>query len=337
MNFSFLEEAHENWRSVLVIGRTVEREGKKYHIVGMTLGDGAKLYIIEPYYEARHSVHVGGGIRSQRRILKENEEGKECYLHCSDVSFGKKRMRVQGGQGTPLGFAVQDYKTLQLFLDMMSAGWVVPEWLKEEEWDNLQLVTLELADVKRLSSYSPEMPITIRHKLNPVRHILEKTVTLHVGKSRSFTFTDHTGEQVQCHINTVTLMDVWKDTEEQFHDPRYTKKVSPEQLQQAKEHCYRALEQSCPKGMCYIGIEYECSKDISLQFYSKEYLKSCPQKHSGSASFLLMRLKPDKKIGTHGLPLKGEVIQTPVSSDTFKISVELFSYYEKTEEWEECV
>lgn len=336
MKFSYLEDAHEQWSDVLAIGRTIERDGKKYHMVGMTLRETAELYIIEPY-EEQENRHRRKGMRSQRRLLKENEEHEECYLHCSEFCFGTQWLHVQSGSAGPLEHSVQNYRTIQLFLDMMSAGWVVPEWLKEEEWDNLQLVTLEIADLDELPKYSPEMPIIIKHRSDFKRHLLEKTVTLHVGKSRSFSFVDYSGDKVWCYINTVALMDVWKDTEEQFSNPEYIKKVSPEQLKQAKEHCYRALEQSCPKGMCYVGVEYECSKDISLQFYSKEYLKSHPEHHEGSASFLMMRLKPDKELGIHKLPLKGCVIQTPVSPDTVKILAELFLYFEKTEEWEERI
>lgn len=89
--------------------------------------------------------------------------------------------------------------------------------------------------------------------------------------------------------------------------------------------------------MCYIGIEYECSRDINLQFYSKDFLESYPETHSGSAAFLLMRLKPDKKTGIHGLPLKGYVIDTPFAPDTTAVSVELLFYMEKTQAWEEYV
>ena len=220
---------------------------------------------------------------------------------------------------------------------MMRAGWTVPDWLREKEWDELQLVTLKIADLKRLPGYSPQMPILIKHRPDSIRHIVEKTITLTVGKKRSFSFLDHDGEQVWCHINDVTLIDVWEDTEKQFQDPKYIKKVSPEQLAEIKESCYKALEQNCPQGMCYIGIEYECSKDFSLQFYTKEYLSSYPECHSGSAFFFLMRLKPDKDTGTHGLPLKGCVMQTPLSPDTVKIPAELFSYQEKRKEWEEQI
>lgn len=111
----------------------------------------------------------------------------------------------------------------------------------------------------------------------------------------------------------------------------------PEWLKEAAKHSYDALKQCCPKGMCYIGIEYECSKNYNLTFYSKQYLKSRPETHQGSSHFLMMRLKPDQETGTHGLPLKGCVIQTPVPPDTIKIPAELFLYHERVDEWTETI
>ena len=55
------------------------------------------------------------------------------------------------------------------------------------------------------------------------------------------------------------------------------------------------------------------------------------------ASFLLMRLKPDKETGTHNIPLSGCVIATPVSPDTVTVPAELFQYYEKAVEWTETI
>ena len=219
----------------------------------------------------------------------------------------------------------------------MSAGWTVPEWLKDIDWADLQLVTIRIADMEILPDYSPDMPITITHRPDSTQHILEKTVTLNVGKSRSFAFTDEYGDNVQCHINNVTLIDVWKNTEEELRDPKLAERFSPEQLEEARKHSYDALEQCCPKGMCYIGIEYECSKNYDLVFHSKQYLKSRPETRQGNAHFIMMRLKPDQETGTHGLPLKGCVIQTPVSPDTSKIPAELFLYNERIDAWTETV
>ncbi len=335
MNFSFLEDFHTKWRDILVIGKTIERDGRKYHIVGMTLSDEAKLYIIEPYRKPEPRNRKG--IRNHRRLLKEQEEISCCYLHCSDFYLGGERLQVQGGMGGSLEYSSEDYGTVQLFFDMMSAGWTVPEWLKNTDWDSLQLVTLNIANMEKLPDYSPKMPITITHKPDPTRHILEKTITLNVGKSRSFSFMDDHGESVQCHINNVTLIDVWKDTEKELNDPKLAERFSPKQLEQARKHSYDALEQCCPKGMCYIGIEYECSKNFDLVFHSKQYLKSRPETHHGSSHFLMMLLKPDKETGTHNLPLKGCVIDTPFSPDTCKIPAELFLYHERVDEWTETV
>ena len=335
MNFSLLENFHTKWRDILVIGKTIERNGEKYHIVGMTLSDKAKLYIIEPYTTPEPKKLKG--IRNYRRILKEHEGRSCCYLHCSDFCFGSEKLQASGGIGGSLEYSLEEYGTIQLFLDMMSAGWTVPEWLKNADWATLQLVTINIADIEKLPHYSPDMPITITHSPDFTQHIVEKTVTLNVGKSRSFNFTDDYENNVQCHINNVTFIDMWKNTEEELRDPKLAEKFTPEQLEQARKHMHDALTQCCPKGMCYIGIEYECSKSYDLVFHSKQYLKSRPETHQGSPYLLMMRFKPDHETGTHGLPLKGCVIQTPVSPDTSKIPAELFLYHERINEWTETI
>ncbi len=333
MNFSLLESFHSNWRDILVIGKTVEQEGKKYHIVGMTSSDETKLYIIEPYMELKSRNRKG--TYSHRRMLKEQESLQYSYLHCSDLGLGGEHFKIQGGMGSPMNFDA--YGMFQLFFDMMSAGWTVPEWLKDMDWDNLMLLTLNIADAEKLPGFSPQMPVTITHRPNSIQHIIEKTVTLNAGKSRSFCFLDSHGDEVFCHINSVALIDVWKNTEEELNDPKLAERFSPEQLKEAAKHSYDALERCCPKGMCYIGIEYECSKNYGLTFYSKQYLKSRPETHQGSSRFLMMRLKPDQETGSHGLPLKGCVIQTPVPPDTTRIPAELFLYYERVDEWIETI
>ncbi len=340
MNFLILEDLYKKWKEILVIGKTIERNNKKYHLIGMTLSEKeneAKLYIIEPYIEPKQNNQRKKGIYNQRKILKEYEEIEHDYLNCSEFKIGDNILKVQGGFGGCLKYSLNNYGEIQIFFDMINAGWVIPEWLKEEEWENLQLVTLDIVDIESLPKYSKEMPITITHHSSAIQHIVEKTITLDVGKKRNFSFIDNYGDKVQCYINNVTLIDMWKDMEERFNNPEYKKLVSQEQLEEMKKMSYEALECSCPKGMCYIGVEYECSKDISLQFYSKEFLKSLPKQSVGSSSVMGMVLKSDKKTGIHNLPLKGCAIQTAVSKDTTKIPAELFSYLEKVQEWIECI
>lgn len=335
MQFSWLEDARKKWKGILVIGKTIERDGKKYHIIGMTLEEEAKLYMIEPYEEQKRRSPKKKC--TQRMLLKEQDSESFSYLHCREFKIGSKEMCTQGGTGGVL--MPENYEAVKLFFDMMDAGWTIPEWLKNEEWDRLQLVTLQIAGIKRLPKYDPDTPITIKHGPYFEKHLLNraKSVVIETRKAFSFPFTAHDGEKVQCHINRVTLIDVWQEAEKQFGDVKYRERFTEEQLQEIESNYYEALGQSCPKGMCYIGIEYECSRDISLQFYLKDFLESCPKTYSGSAAFLMMRLNPDQKTGNHGLPLKGAVISTPVPADTTAVSAELLYYMEKTEAWEEIV
>ena len=341
MKLLYIENALQNWQDILVIGKTIERDNGKYHIIGMTMTDEAKLYIIGPYHEPEIDSNRKKGVCSQRKILKEHTgvgTGDDSYLHCSDFYLGNQRLQVRSASSGPLKYSTENYEEIQMFFDMLRAGWIIPEWLKNEEWDHLQLVTFSIRDMKKLPEYSLGMPITIKHSSCFVSHILEKTVTLNVGKSRSFRFVDHCGDEVWFYINNVTLVDMWKDAEEQFSDPGYAKHFSEEQIQELKNDHYKMLEQSCPKGMYYVGIEYECTKDISPQFYTKEYLKSNPMEQKGNTIYISGgRLVPDRETGTHNLPLKGCVIPAAVSSDTAKIPAELFLYLETASAWEEKV
>ena len=70
----------------------MNRDNKKYHIVGMTLADEAELYIIEPYNESEDHGNRKKGVHNQRRILKENTGSginKDSYLHCSEFYMGE--------------------------------------------------------------------------------------------------------------------------------------------------------------------------------------------------------------------------------------------------------
>lgn len=336
MNFSYLENCHQTWCDILVIGKTIERDGEKYHMIGMTLSDTANLYLLEPYKESDHIAKKRKGILNQRRVLKEQEDPTFSYLQCSEIVLGNEKLQVQGGTGSPLKYGMNDYGHYQLFFDMLSAGWKVPKWLREIDWDGLQLVALHV-DADHLPEYSPDLSITITHRPDAVRHIIEKPVILHVGKTCSLSFTDHTKETVWCHVNQVTLIDMWKQQEERYQDPLLAEKFTPEQIRQSKKLAEEALEQNCPRGMYYVGIEYECTKDVSLTFYSEQFLKSRIEPSSGNIFLYGISLKPDQETGTHGLPLKGCAIQTPVPEDTSSIRAELFYYYEKVSEWTETV
>ena len=88
MQFSWLEGVGKKWKDILVIGRTIERDGKKYHMIGMTMEEDAKLYFIEPYEERKRRNPKKK--RTQRMILKEQEIESISYLHCRELKLAVK-------------------------------------------------------------------------------------------------------------------------------------------------------------------------------------------------------------------------------------------------------
>ena len=221
MQFSWLEGVSKKWRGILVIGRTIERDGKRYHIVGMTMEEAATLYILEPSEERKKRDPKKK--RTQRMILREQETESYSYMQCREFKIGSRKMCTQSACAGDL--IPENYEEIKLFLDMMDAGWQVPAWLRETDWRLLRLVKLTFADVRRLPGYSPDMPITIRHDPAPRKHLLAraKPLTLEVGKPMSFRFTAHDGSKVQCHINQVTLVDVWAEARKSFGDEKMRK------------------------------------------------------------------------------------------------------------------
>lgn len=160
------------------------------------------------------------------------------------------------------------------------------------------------------------------------KHPVEKPVCLQVGKESEVFFSLEDGSSGICYINRVYPIDVWQENEERFKDPRYLEIVTKEELEKHKESFFEGLAQDCPRGMCYLGIEYECTLNGNLVFYDRSFLERKPEENRGSARIMMMLLKPDEPYGKHGLAQHGCVIQTPVFPDIKQMEAELFYYME---------
>ncbi len=335
MNFSILQDVHKKWRDLRVIGRTAEHNGQKRHIIGMTLEDNtARIYILEPADEP--PAPAKKKTRTHRQSLKACDNASDSYLDCREFHIGGRTFQVQSGCGSPLRYLSGSYAEIQIFFDMMRAGWTAPAWLQHMDWDDLQLLTLTVGGiVRRLPKCASDTPITIIHRPRPDRHILEKTLTLQVGHRRSFTFTDHLGDKVTCRIRNVELIDMRNEFEISLNNPKYTRRMTPEQLWQIQTDCLRILDEHCPKGMLYASVDYECSKDLTLQFYAKSYLNSRLEDHRNRSVGFFMGNKAG--YSAHDPLLRSCLLQTPFSPDTTIIPAELFCYIPKAEPWTETV
>lgn len=362
MNFELFQKLFPRYHEIMVLGKSLEKEGKPYHLIGMTrVDDGAELSVLNvcrplnsyPAWEEQCEL-------TMRETMKQHEEADDNYfMGIRAFLFNGIEYSVRSASSgclNPWG----DVETLGLFTEMQKAGWRVPEdsVFYRRDWEEIGLtkITIDLE--------GKELPVLEDDKITVVKNIgtrnvgIEQPVTLFIeseekepdtvlrqkeekkpGKSDTIIFKKEDGTEAVCYINRVYRMDVWKDQEERFADPDWNKRIreymSEEKLEDLKRQTREELEQECPRGMYYVGIEYECSEDIALQFYSREYLDSIPKVHEGSATSMIMLLKPDKKTGVHGLKLRGAVIQTPVTGETTELAAELFCYMVTTPEQEE--
>ena len=266
----------------------------------------------------------------------EEDNHQSLFLHIREFRCGERSYEVAGGQSG--AFKENDYlEAYMLFIKMQQAGWKVSEESPFYHllWEILAITTIELRDeFDSIPEWKEE--IEILYDTNFKRYPVEKPVLLECGKTADIAFGLEDGKQAMCYINKIELHDIWAEQDERFADPVYRERVlqhiSEEEFEKMKEDFYRILEEHCPRGKCYIALEYECSEEnIGLNFYDKECLDSVPQPSSGSCSSMMMHHKPEKETGIHGLKLRGEIIQKPLDKDTESLEAELFCYYTMVE------
>ncbi len=171
---------------------------------------------------------------------------------------------------------------------------------------------------------------SIRFSMSPAHtsHLVELPVTLRVGveyPDKLYFADKEGGERHWAQIDRVFLYDMWEEMEKNFDDPRMKEQFTPEELAEHKAEFEEHFSETCPKGMCYAVVEYECEEDISIQFYSKAWLDSEPVQ-SGRAGSIGFIMSPDEPAGKLGLKLKAAIIPEPVAPDTGFIEAELFRY-----------
>lgn len=350
MNFALFDVLHSDMQfdALKVIGKDVEKNGRLYHIIGMTLKEKkATVYVLEQKDNLFEEEYVQE--RTPRMDLKrsmEKRQNSSFFMHIREFRAweeGKEATVYEVKSASSGPIKNSDYcEAMMLFLRMREAGWSIPKdsVFYEAGWGSLVLTEIELqGEFETLPDWTKEIQVQV--DCIPESAAIEQSVQLECGMALEVPFYLEDGTPVTCYINKVYLMDVWAEEEKHFADPVYRERmlqhVSEEQLEQMKEQLFAALEQHCPRRKHYMVLEYECTEDVSLAFYDKEYLDVIEEPKGGTASAVLMRVKPDEETGTHGLKLRGCVIQKPLDANTKVLEAELFSYSKKIQKSEETL
>ena len=354
MNFEYLMDlsARNQFDEVRLIGRTIESQGRSYHFLAMTrVGEELYLYIMaqtEPWEERALPDDA-----TMRQSMKSQFYMIGGAVNISKIEINDLLIESNGGQSYTMDMNLPE--SLMLLSRLSAAGWSIPKdsVFYEMEWNCIEMMQWRIRTPLQTLPEWENARICVTWGSIPKQYYVEKRIKLTVSdryaqtaedaKAVVFTIRDRDGrpQEAVCYMNRISLIDLYAEHEKQFADPEYQRlakeRISEEEFESIKKSTYQALEQECPRGMRLFGIEYECTMDLSLQFYSSEYLDSKQREHihQGSASLYLSNPKADKEQGVHGLKMRACMVHTPVDPDTKEMCAELFTAYELIPEREE--
>lgn len=241
------------------------------------------------------------------------------------VRIGDLELTPNGSSGSVCG--PRRWDRIALFTQFLLSGWN-PAGIDTGDIDVMFLMELTFEGTyDAIPAFNMGAPLHFSMGRDSMSHLVELPVTLTIGGEYpdKLYFTDKGGgERKWMQINRVTLCDMWAEMEKTLDDPKVKDQLSPEELERSKLEFEKHFSEICPKGMCFVVIEYECEEDLSLQFYSKRWLDAEPVHTGGVMGFLM---SPDEPTGKLGLKLNAAVIPEPIAPDAASVEAELFRYH----------
>ncbi|KAI4448081.1 hypothetical protein C823_002600 [Eubacterium plexicaudatum ASF492] len=362
MNFESFEDlvGEKNFDEIKIIGKDVRYMGEPSHFAAMVRkGDQAELCILMQKKDRPEPD------RSQRFSRLTREQRNRDFMK-DFMSFGPDLRKLQTDdicleflQSTGTNeLQVMDLDSMMYLMRLHAAGWHLPKEhpFYKKDWAQMQMLRCQFACPCGQLPKLGDDGIKITWGSYLIRHLIEKPVRLtieHSGQDAepkqdreqvriSFTIRDgnRTKQKAICHIYRVTLTDPRKEQDERFADPDYRRRMleymSPEEYEEMRRDLDARMDEMCPRGMYYPVVEYECTQDLQLKFYTKEYLDAQP-KHTGQMVTMMAKVSSERQTGPHGMRLKCDVIQEPVTSAVTELEAELFEVYENIPEREEVL
>lgn len=342
MNYQYFQHLYRQsqYDEIEIIGKDVSKKNQWYHILGMTLKNKQVSFCVlemaDSLFEEEDAYFYRCTPRSSMKRNLEHRSGESLFMRIRELGNKEQMYQVSGASSGPLKNS--DYgEAYFMFLRMMEAGWSLSENspFYDMDWDMFVVTNIELqGEFDTLPEWTEDMEALVYTEQEG--GLIEQTVRLECGKEAELEFVMDDGRTAHCFLNKIFIFDMWEEQEKKFADPEYKerilKHISEEEFEEMKRNCFATLEEQGLKGQCYMALYYECDQDLNLDFYDREYLDRVPEPREGSCTSIAVMMRPEQKTGIHGLPLRGTVIQKPVSKDTVSIEAELFSYTKKIEQ-----
>lgn len=344
MNYEQFKYYYEEmaWDQVQVIGRDVTYQKKPYHLLAVTKKEeNMHFYLLEMATknqmegweeedEEYLQEYTGKDWRTKsnrEQLIESLQSETSPFMNVEKIIVGGVELAVESISS---GECIPGDETLILFSQMAAAGWSLSETspFYQLEWQQMAITKISFEGENReMPKFEGKIRVCFGSSIQ--EFLTEQPFLAKVGEEQQFSFLSEQGKEITCYINSVQIYDIWKREQERFADEEYHQKMlehmTEEEFTQMKDMFWQTLEETCPKGKCFMTVEYECSQDVTLMLYAKEYLDTIPEPMS-SASALFFGSKSSKESGSHGYPLHTSVIQYPVAPEVQELELELFSF-----------
>jgi len=335
MNIRYLDEYLRSMEDISVIGKNAEIDGVICNIMGF-VRNGQQLHLlileydeefqqhVEEYEEPYYDVTLKPGSNRELMNQKREHDASNPFWTTGKVSVGKSEFEITGAENCRMN--IQNYEDVLLLSEFLRRGWH-PEGIDFQNVDMLFLTSLELSgEYSSIPYFEKNAVLRFSMRRDIIPSLVEQPITLTVGSEHydKLWLRDLDGKENWFMINRIYLLDMWEEMEKTLNNPKIREQMTREQIAQAKSDFEDKFLDICPKGMFYPVIEYECEENISLQFYTKEYLDAEPSNKSNSIGFIV---KPENPTGILGQRLKAAIVQVPVPANTISIEAELFQCF----------
>lgn len=342
MNIKSLQKLLNMIDDIAPIGKNTEIDGVIYHVMGLTRMNDTMRMVVLHYDEAyvnkmkeleeaqleamHHDDDINREPETNRKMLNANikNERTNPFMDLAKVKIHEEEFQVTGAESRWI--SSNDIECVLMLTEFLRKGWKA-EGINHQMMEELFITSIEFqGDCNVLPSCDENTAIEFYLKPCMSSYRVEQAMTLVVGEEypeKLWFNNKETQENHWVQINRVYLQDMWKDLLETFENPRIKEMMTPEQIEVEKQKIEEKLSEICPKGMCFPVVEYESEQEISLRFYSKEYLDAQPIHRNGALGFIT---RPEQVIGKLGFRLRASIIEQPVLQDTVMIQAELFQY-----------
>ncbi len=322
-----IKEFVQSISEIQIVQKNFSVNETAYHLAGFYKQNGETKILLLAYNETLNEIKeeietLRFAFANQTEALTLREEEKlsikfeKSFADIKSVNITNKDCFICSSQTSQMSNNEAEHAIL--LAEFIKAGWNCPDFADYNP-DNIYILTCILSENEDMD-FSQKIILSFRP--DSKRHLAEIPLLLQQGDiNKEIELPD--GRKV--YIRKVSPFDLHKHTEEIFSHEKIINSFSPKELEEKKKEIDESNEKLCPKGQCFITVEYEAPENISIDIKTVKTLDSRIS-HSGGAFGIIC--PASLKSNRQGYKVKVAAISEPFTPDFKSVKAEIFTYSE---------